>query len=162
MHDLGHSALSHAVEGVLRRNPDIQPTLSGKRVSRHEEFTRQIIADHPFGEHALGIAERDFGNADELFLEVADIASGKMPPLGQIIVGDLDADRIDFLLRDSHHSGVSLGLVDTDQILESLTISNGRIVLAGEGDYRAEKERMAAILIIIAALALLVAIETEI
>jgi HD superfamily phosphohydrolase len=144
LHDLGHSALSHAVEGVLRRNPDIQPTLSGKRVSRHEEFTRQIIAAHPFGEEALQLAKRDFCSADELFREVADIASGKRPPLGQIIVGDLDADRIDFLLRDSHHSGVSLGLIDTDQILQSLTISNGRIVLAGEGDYRAEMSHTAA------------------
>ena len=144
LHDLGHSALSHAVEGVLSRNPDIQPTLAGRRVSRHEEFTRQIIAAHPFGEEALQVAKRDFGNADELFREVADIASGARAPLGQIIVGDLDADRIDFLLRDSHHSGVSLGLVDTDQILQALTISNGRIVLAGEGDYRAEMSQTAA------------------
>ena len=144
LHDLGHSALSHAVEGVLSRNPDIQPTLAGRRVSRHEEFTRQIIAAHPFGEEALQVAERDFGDADELFREVADIASGARAPLGQIIVGDLDADRIDFLLRDSHHSGVSLGLVDTDQILQALTISNGRIVLAGEGDYRAEMSQTAA------------------
>ena len=144
LHDLGHSALSHAVEGVLSRNPDIQPKLEGRRVSRHEEFTRQIIAAHPFGEDALLAAKRDFGDADELFLEVADIASGKKPPLGQIIVGDLDADRIDFLLRDSHHSGVSLGLVDTDQILQALTIINGRIVLAGNGDYRAEMSQTAA------------------
>jgi uncharacterized protein len=144
LHDLGHSALSHAVEGVLRRNPDIQPTLFGRPASRHEEFTRQIITAHPFGEKALQVAERDFTSADELFLEVADIASGKRPPLGQIIVGDLDADRIDFLLRDSHHSGVSLGLIDTDQIMQSLTINNGRIVLAGDGDYRAEMSQTAA------------------
>jgi HD superfamily phosphohydrolase len=144
LHDLGHSALSHAVESVLSRNPDIQPILAGRRVSRHEEFTRQIIEAHPFGEEALQAAKRDFGDAGELFREVADIASGKRPPLGQIIVGDLDADRIDFLLRDSHHSGVSLGLVDTDQILQALTISNGRIVLAGEGDYRAEMSQTAA------------------
>jgi HD superfamily phosphohydrolase len=144
LHDLGHSALSHAVEGVLSRNPDIQPTLAGRRVSRHEEFTRQIIAAHSFGEEALQVAEKDFCDADELFREIADIASGKRPPLGQIIVGDLDADRIDFLLRDSHHSGVSLGLVDTDQILQALTISNGRIVLAGNGDYRAEMSQTAA------------------
>ncbi|MCX6677919.1 MAG: HD domain-containing protein [Methanothrix sp.] len=144
LHDLGHSALSHAVEGVLSRNPDIQPTLAGRRVSRHEEFTRQIIEAHPFGEEALQVANRDFCDGDELFREVADIASGKRPPLGQIIVGDMDADRIDFLLRDSHHSGVSLGLVDTDQILQALTISSGRIVLAGEGDYRAEMSQTAA------------------
>jgi HD superfamily phosphohydrolase len=144
LHDLGHSALSHAVEGVLSRNPEIQPCLAGRRVSRHEQFTRQIIEDHPFGEQAMQAAERDFGSADELFREVADIASGKRPPLGQIIVGDLDADRIDFLLRDSHHSGVSLGLVDTDQILQALAISSGRIVLAAEGDYRAEMSQTAA------------------
>jgi uncharacterized protein len=144
LHDLGHSALSHAVEGVLRRNPDIQPTLAGRRVSRHEEFTRHIIAAHPFTEEALQIADRDFCDADHLFQEVADIALGKRPPLGQIIVGDLDADRIDFLLRDSHHSGVSLGLVDTDQILQALTIQGGCIVLAGDGDYRAEMSQTAA------------------
>jgi HD superfamily phosphohydrolase len=144
LHDLGHSALSHAVEGVLSRNPDIQPKLEGRRVSRHEEFTLHIIAAHPFGKEALQVAQKDFCDADELFREVADIASGARPPLGQIIVGDLDADRIDFLLRDSHHSGVSLGLVDTDQILQALTISNGRIVLAGNGDYRAEMSQTAA------------------
>ncbi|HUS76279.1 MAG TPA: HD domain-containing protein [Methanothrix sp.] len=144
LHDLGHSALSHAVEGVLSRNPDIQPTLAGRRVFRHEQFTRQIIEAHTFGEEALQVAERDFGNADELFNQVADIALGDRPPLGQIIVGDLDADRIDFLLRDSHHSGVSLGLVDTDQILQALTINGGRIVLAGQGDYRAEMSQTAA------------------
>ncbi len=144
LHDLGHPALSHAVEGVLSRNPDIQPLLGSMRASRHEEFTREIISAHPFGEDAIRIAERDFGDADTLFREIAEIASGARPPLGQIIVGDLDADRIDFLLRDSHHSGVSLGLVDTDQILQSLTICKGRITLAGAGDYRAEMSQTAA------------------
>jgi HD superfamily phosphohydrolase len=144
LHDLGHSALSHAVEGVLSRNPEIQPIVGGRRVSRHEEFTRDIITAHPFGDETLRAAEQSFCNADELFRELADIALGGRPPLGQIIAGDLDADRIDFLLRDSHHSGVSLGLVDTDRILQALTISNGRIVLAGTGDYKAEMSQTAA------------------
>ena len=144
LHDLGHPALSHAVEGVLGRNPEVQPLLKGKKASRHEEFTREIISCYPFGQEAVKIAERDFGDAAKFFGEIADIAQGKMPPLGQIIVGDLDADRVDFLLRDSHHSGVSLGLVDTDQILQSLTICNGRVTLAGQGDYRAEMSQTAA------------------
>ncbi len=144
LHDLGHSALSHAVEGVLSRNPDIQPVMEGKAVSRHEQFTRRIIMDHPFGEEALRIAERLYGESGQLFTEVADIASGMKPPLGQIIMGDIDADRIDFLLRDSHHAGVSLGLVDTDQILQALTIKEGRIVLAGQGDYAADMSQTAA------------------
>ena len=60
--------------------------MAGRRVSRHEEFTRQIIEAHPFGEEGLQVAERDFGNADELFREVADIASVARAPRGQIIV----------------------------------------------------------------------------
>lgn len=144
LHDLGHSALSHAVEGVLSRNPEISPSLAGRSISRHEEFTREIIISHPFGDEALHACVESFADPDAFFRDVADIALGAKPPLGQIIAGDLDADRIDFLLRDSLHSGVSLGLVDMDQILQALTISKGRIVLAGEGDYRAEMSQTAA------------------
>jgi HD superfamily phosphohydrolase len=144
LHDLGHSALSHAVEGVLGRNPEIQPLVAGRRAGRHEEFTREIITAHPFGEEAISLADASFGDADSLFREVADMALGGRPPLGQIIAGDLDADRIDFLLRDSHHSGVNLGLVDVDQIIQALTVHKGRVVLAGKGDYRSEMSQTAA------------------
>jgi HD superfamily phosphohydrolase len=144
LHDLGHSAFSHAVEGVLGRNPEIQPVLSGKKASRHEEFTWDIIINHTFGEEAARAAEEAFGDADEFFRKVAEIALGGRLPYGQIISGDLDADRIDFLLRDSHHSGVGLGLIDADQIISALTISKGRVVLAGHGDYRSELSMTAA------------------
>jgi len=150
LHDLGHSALSHAVEGVLSRNPDIQPIIGKSRAFRHEQFTRHILSAHPFGENALEAVDEDFGSPDRFFAEIADIISGGNPPLGQIISGDLDADRIDFLLRDSHHSGVSLGLVDVDQILQSLTVHRNRIVLAGHSDRRAEMSQTAAESILIA------------
>ncbi|MCX6676053.1 MAG: HD domain-containing protein, partial [Methanothrix sp.] len=144
LHDIGHSALSHAVEGVLGRNPEIQPELHGIKARKHEEFTREIITTYPFGDEIKDAAEQTFGNSHALFGELADIALGGSPPLGQIVSGDLDADRIDFLLRDSHHSGVNLGLVDADQILQALTISKGRVVLAGHSDYRAEMSQTAA------------------
>ena len=144
LHDIGHSALSHAVEGVLGRNPEIQPELHGIKARKHEEFTREIITTYPFGDEVKDAAEQTFSNSHALFKELADIALGGSPPLGQIVSGDLDADRIDFLLRDSHHSGVNLGLVDTDQILQALTISKGRVVLAGHSDYRAEMSQTAA------------------
>jgi HD superfamily phosphohydrolase len=150
LHDLGHSALSHAVEGVLGRNPEIQPQVSEKRMSGHEEFTREIIRRHPFGKSALAGAEETFGNAESLFREVAEIAVGRCQPLGQIISGDLDADRIDFLLRDSHHSGVNLGLVDIDQIIQSLIIHGDRVVLSGSDDYRADMSQTAAESILVA------------
>src|SRR3989304_8584180 len=80
------------------------------------------------------------GNAESFFGEIAQMATGGIdsltkPYLSQIISNDIDADRIDFLLRDSYHTGVSLGLVDVDQIVGSLSLSNGSIVLSGSASY---------------------------
>ncbi|MBN1323340.1 MAG: HD domain-containing protein [Methanotrichaceae archaeon] len=135
LHDIGHSAYSHAVEAVLSRNVDLQPLLDGVPASGHEQFTAHILATHPFGEEALALVEGAFGPPDVFFREIAGIVQGR-PPLGWIVSGDLDADRMDFLLRDSHHAGVGLGLVDVDQIIQALTLQGGRPVLAGDGDYR--------------------------
>jgi uncharacterized protein len=143
LHDIGHAAFSHAVEGVLSRNPEIQPMIGDKQVFNHEAFTRELISSHPFGD-AVSAAEKEFGDADEFFQEVSQIALGRKAPLGQVISGDLDADRIDFLLRDSHHSGVDLGLIDADQIIQALVISTGCIVLTGRDDYRSEMSVTAA------------------
>jgi len=136
LHDVGHSALSHAVEGVLTRNPDIQPKINGKRLIKHEAFTKDIIAnafpdDTFISRH---VAEEFVVDAHTFFGEIAKIATGdaqslNRPYLAQLISGDLDADRIDFLLRDSYHTGVSLGLIDVDQIMQSLTIRNNHVVL---------------------------------
>ncbi len=136
LHDVGHSALSHAVEGVLTRNPGLQPKVNGKRFVKHEAFTKDIVSNSFSGD---AIIERhvseEFGvDAHEFFDEIAKIATGdaqsiRKPYLAQIISGDIDADRIDFLLRDSYHTGVSLGLIDVDQIMQSLTIQNNHLVL---------------------------------
>lgn len=143
LHDVGHAAFSHAVEGVLSRNPEIQPVIRDKQIFKHEEFTKEVISSHPFGD-AVSEVEEEFGDADGFFQDVSLIALGKKAPLGQVISGDLDADRIDFLLRDSHHAGVDLGLIDVNQIIQALAVSKGRIVLAGCDDYRSEMSVTAA------------------
>ncbi|MDD1742755.1 MAG: HD domain-containing protein, partial [Methanotrichaceae archaeon] len=144
LHDIGHSALSHTVEGVLSRNNEIQPLIAGKKVNKHEEFTRDIILAKPFGKETLEVADRLYGSAERLFRDVAEISTGNKPILGQIICGDIDADRIDFLLRDSHHSGVNFGIVDADQIIQALVVHKDRVVLAGKDDYKSEMSRTAA------------------
>jgi uncharacterized protein len=143
LHDLGHSALSHAVEAVLSRNPDIQPIIAGKKIYRHEDFTSHIVLAHCFGDGVNELAEEKFGGADNFFEEISGIILGRKP-LGQIISSDLDADRIDFLLRDSHHTGVSLGLIDLDQIVQSLIFLNDRLILKGSEGYRTDMSLTAA------------------
>jgi len=150
LHDIGHSALSHAVEQILARNPDLQPEVNGKKAVGHEQFTRALVQAAPFGPQVEEAVRKDFGDPASFFGDVAEIINGRSPPLGQIVSGDVDADRIDFLLRDSHHCGVNLGLVDLDQILQALTIQDRRVILSGDGDYRADLSITAAESILVA------------
>ncbi|HEY9247373.1 MAG TPA: HD domain-containing protein, partial [Candidatus Methanoperedens sp.] len=140
LHDIGHSAFSHVVESILRRNPQYQPALGGKKFMHHEMFSRHIIGSSFHVIPEIRAQTETFGKPELFFEEIAEIATGDQdglskPHLAQIISDDIDADRIDFLLRDSYHTGVSLGLVDLDQIVGSLSLSGGRIVLGGSLSY---------------------------
>ncbi|MEA1984493.1 MAG: HD domain-containing protein [Euryarchaeota archaeon] len=149
LHDVGHSAFSHAVESVLERDPDLQPVLDGVRLTRHEVFTSHITRTvFPADNAIYRRVEEDFGvDPFDLFDEISRIATGdaqsiERPYLAQLISGDIDADRIDFLLRDSYHTGISLGLIDVDQIIQSLGIRDGNMIL-GSGDDCSYGEDMA-------------------
>lgn len=151
LHDVGHSAFSHSVEGVLTRNPAYAPKIDGERFDNHEKFTNYIIKNNfPKYDPILESIESEFGlDANEFFLEIAAIATGQMdnvqkPYLAQIVSGDIDADRIDFLLRDSYHTGVSLGLIDIEQLVGSLTLHNDRMVLGGSDSYKEDMALAAA------------------
>ena len=149
LHDVGHSAFSHAVEGVLQRNPAFQPVLGGQQMSTHEAFTSHIVKNvFPEIGEISRLVEQETGADPYAFFDiVSKIAVGQTkglekPYLAQIISGDIDSDRIDFLLRDSYHTGISLGLIDLDQIMQSLSIKDGNIVL-GFGDGCSYDEDMA-------------------
>lgn len=142
LHDIGHCAFSHVVESYLARNPGYQPVIDGRKFVSHEMFTQHIIrslAPKPEISSLTGL-ENASVDAPGYFSEIAQIATGTVGEmqkhyLGQIVSGDIDADRIDFLLRDSYHTGVSLGLIDVDQIVQSLSLHRNRIVLGGGESY---------------------------
>lgn len=153
LHDIGHCAFSHVVESVLKRNPAYQPEINGKKFIHHEMFTKHIVENsfHLKKE----IAEKVDADPLEFFKEVSKIATGDIeglarPYLAQMISGDIDADRIDFLLRDSYHTGVSLGLVDVDQIIAGMSLNDGRLVLGGDHSYDEDMSLTAAESVLIA------------
>jgi uncharacterized protein len=144
LHDIGHCAFSHVVESILKRNPQYQPVLDGKNFLHHEMFTRFVIANSfhnkpEIASHADASFFRDISK-----MATGDIEGVSKPYLTQIISNDIDADRIDFLLRDSYHTGVSFGLVDVDQIIASMSIHNERIILGGTLSYEEDMALIAA------------------
>jgi HD superfamily phosphohydrolase len=120
LHDLGHGPFSHLFEEVL------------PHAKHHEQWTQEILLDPATEVHqalesiSAGMAER-----------VAGLLSGnyRLGYLSQSVSGTLDVDRADYLLRDSHMTGVRYGLYDLDWLLQALTFAcvNDRWVLAVQG-----------------------------
>jgi uncharacterized protein len=105
LHDIGHGPFSHACEAVLG--------------IRHEERTRALLALPDMRSH-LAELEVDERHVHDLILGSAQTP---YPVLAEIVSGpNLDADRMDYLLRDAYFTGVSGGRYDVDQLVGSLRI----------------------------------------
>ena len=129
LHDLGHPPFSHTLDAPLRE-------VTGER---HERLSRRRVQgtdrDWPAGKTAIpGTLER-FGLSPR---EVADLIDPRRPspraPLpGSVLHGAIDADRLDYLQRDAHYTGVAHGAIDAVRLFDTLRSSDGRIVFAEKG-----------------------------
>jgi HD superfamily phosphohydrolase len=154
LHDVGHGPLSHTTEFAMPEVralnvPGVAPPAgkSGKsRQATHEDYTLKIVLDSgltpalaaagaPYGFkpiHVAGLVDPDLDVKDDFFVETIDGERVDFRPiLKQLISSELDADRMDYLRRDSLHAGVSYGQFDFDWLVGSLTshVKNGRCYL---------------------------------
>ncbi|MFN2527647.1 MAG: HD domain-containing protein [Candidatus Baltobacteraceae bacterium] len=105
LHDIGHGPFSHACEAVLG--------------IKHEERTRALLE---LPRMRTVLADLDVDVADILELVVGGVHT-RYPVLTEIVSGpNLDADRMDYLLRDAYFTGVSSGRYDSEQLLGSLRV----------------------------------------
>ncbi|MCK5073576.1 MAG: HD domain-containing protein [Bacteriovoracaceae bacterium] len=138
LHDVGHAPLSHSTEIVMPElsKLSIPGTYLSKtdkkndRQANHEDYTIKAIVDSSFSE-AFNKLERKSGIEKKY---IADLIVGKtkepsyftfrginyFPMLHQLISGELDCDRMDYLLRDSYFCGVSYGNYDLDWLIDNL------------------------------------------
>ena len=116
LHDIGHGPFSHALEDVL---------IEGMH---HEQLSLMIMK----------AMNEQFGGQLQLAL---DIFTGNYPKkfLHQLITGQLDVDRMDYLTRDSFFTGVSEGVIGYDRIIKMLCVHNGELVVEEKGIYSIEK-----------------------
>lgn len=152
LHDVGHGPLSHTTEFAM---PQVQalgeiagrPTKGRGRKATHEDYTLKIILDSgltPLLEHAgrhkgfkpihiAALIDSSIEPGDDFFIERLDGQPVNFRPiLQQLISSELDADRMDYLRRDSWHAGVSYGQFDFDWLVGNLTshVKDGKCYLA--------------------------------
>lgn len=150
LHDVGHGPLSHTTEFAM---PDVRelkvPGLPSRRNRKatHEDYTLKLILDsgltpildragseHGFtARHVAALIEPEVAISDDFFFERIDGEKVDFRPiLKQLVSSELDADRMDYLRRDSLHAGVSYGQFDFDWLVGSLTshVRGGKCYLA--------------------------------
>ena len=116
LHDIGHGPFSHALEHVLAEG------------LHHEELSLLLIKE----------LNRQFDGKLQMAL---DIFTNNYPKkfLHQLVSGQLDVDRMDYLTRDSFFTGVNEGVIAYDRILKMLTVHNGELMVEEKGIYSIEK-----------------------
>lgn len=116
LHDIGHGPFSHALEHVLVEG------------CSHESISRLIMKR----------LNEEFNGSLDLTIS---IFNGLYPKrfLHQLISGQLDVDRMDYLTRDSFFTGVSEGVIGYDRILKMLTVHEGELMVEEKGIYSIEK-----------------------
>jgi hypothetical protein len=116
LHDVGHGPFSHTLENKLI--PGVH----------HESLSLQIM-------HKL---KEELGGQLDLAIAIFTDQYEK-PFLHQLISGQLDVDRMDYLTRDSFFTGVSEGVIGYDRIIKMMAVQNGELVIEEKGIYSVEK-----------------------
>ncbi|MBN2563013.1 MAG: HD domain-containing protein [Phycisphaerae bacterium] len=137
LHDLGHGPFSHVSEHVLERYGNRSTLASGQKKEKiHELMTAWMIRHDP---EIIRIIGQD--TCDEI---AKLLGEGHGQPANRAIVsGPLDADKQDYLLRDSRFCGVTYGVFDIHQLHRSLVLEgpehDKELMIAPDGVHAVEQ-----------------------
>lgn len=125
LHDIGHGPFSHSIESVFNIN--------------HEEWTKKIVLGDTEINSVLKRYDKTLpGDVVRVLNKTYDKAI-----VIDIISSQLDADRMDYLLRDAYNTGVNYGTFDLERILRVLRPHNNKMVVKKSGMHSVEDYLMA-------------------
>lgn len=148
LHDVGHPPFSHALEQSYRSSALAAATAAGVDIAANDEWSRLEdgrLSFHEFAGHAITrqICRDAFGEDPDLRgTREALLAAVESPPnaatwagaLHSIVAGEVDVDRLDYLIRDSYRAGTEFGGIDYYRLVEALELH--RHVTGGHESFR--------------------------
>jgi len=147
LHDVGHGPFSHTLEHVLSRELDVdhmhitQRILTGEddNVSPEDRTAFRDVPRIPQVLESHGIDPREVA---ALIRGPSDRGAAFLVPgrdkdpkryLAQVIHSPMDADQIDYLMRDAHYTGAAHGMIDFARLMQTLTLHRGELALDRKG-----------------------------
>lgn len=122
LHDIGHGCFSHIGENEANIYPDLIDPASGETASGHEVYSRCIIKERLA--HVIETywpPEQGCHMTEDILMLLSQGSSNpQFRFFDDIISGQLDCDKMDYLLRDSYYCGVEYGTYDLDKLIHSL------------------------------------------
>ncbi|RQD87880.1 HD domain-containing protein, partial [Methanosalsum natronophilum] len=118
LHDIGHGPLSHVSEGIIKyytrkKHDDVKEIINKGQI-------REVL--HEFGLNPSTLAKHIKGETS----------------IGQILCSEIDVDRMDYLIRDAHYTGVTFGLVDHIRLIHEMDFYEQKLVVTIGGLKAAE------------------------
>lgn len=152
LHDVGHGPLSHTTEEVMpplselkidaykNRKPQKSTSKNANLRANHEDYTIKFLTDSNLtyviekafpdltAYHVACLIDKTLMTDDDFFV---DQKINFRPILSQIVSSELDADRMDYLERDSYFCGTNYGKVDLHWLINNMTghLSDNQIYL---------------------------------
>ncbi len=142
LHDLGHAPFSHTLEVAFREKKGLD----------HMDVTQKLIKgemrlniDGMRGDGIPEILERMGLEAKSVAALVKEESSPQYWPApgpsdvaASIIHGPIDADQLDYLMRDAHYTGVAHGAIDLQRLIQTIRVRRNRLVIDRGGVPAAE------------------------
>ncbi len=116
LHDVGHGPFSHIFEHLLT-----------KRLNKtHEDMTSWIIRKSELKDvlNMLGFKAEEISE-----LAVGNLGKDGKAFLNQIIRSSIDVDKLDFVVRDTYHTGAEYGFVDVFRIIHTFDVLDGNLAV---------------------------------
>jgi len=138
IHDVGHGPYSHVTEPLIQKftgasHEDIGYVLStdGEVKERDSEPSAPTIAEVV---EAYRLDRRKI----QSYIKGERTGNRTSRDISRILNGEIDVDKMDYLVRDSYYTGVAYGVVDNMRLIQGLDFFNGELVITDKGILPAE------------------------
>jgi len=134
IHDVGHGPYSHATESVIKKitgrsHEDVEDVIFEPMKEKNKEATTiaEVLEEHRMDKRKI------MG-----YIKGERTEYGGEMDFSKILNGEIDVDKMDYLVRDSYYTGVAYGVVDNIRLIRGLDFVNGSLVITEKGILPAE------------------------